>query len=171
MKNRSRIVARCGLSAALALVLMALGSALGVMTYVCPILCGFLILLLREDLGTKWALTVWAAVGILGVMLVPETEMLALFVGVFGWYGAVQPGLDRLPRLLGWMIKLLLLNGTAAGVYLLLMQLMGVQDMPESLWGWLLFLFMGNVIFLCYDLLLRRLRVTLIPRLRRRFPG
>ena len=47
----------------------------------------------REELGLRDALTLWAAAGLLGLLLVPELEMAALFAGLFGWYSAARPAL------------------------------------------------------------------------------
>ena len=170
MKQNSRRMAVCGLLAALSLVLMALGSALAVMTYVCPMLVGVLMLTVREELGTKWSLTLWAAVGLLSLVLVPEVEMAAVFIGIVGWYPSAKPVLDRLPKALSWAAKLAVFNGSAVLVYGLLIRFMGLSDMPEGLWGWGVLLVLGNVVFLLYDLMLDRLRFTLVPRLRRLFP-
>lgn len=171
MKQNSRAVALCGLTAALSLVLMALGSVLGVMTYACPILVGILLLCVREELGSRWALTLWAAIGLLAIMLVPEVEMTAMFIGVFGWYPAVQPVFNRLPRLLRPVVKLGALNVGAVLMYAILMRVAGLQDMPNTAWAWMLLLVTGNLVFLLYDLALTRLRVTMVPRLHKIFSG
>ena len=171
MKRSSHTVAVCGITAALSIVLMALGSALGIMTYACPILVGILLLCVREELGCRWALTLWAAIGLLAVMLVPELEMTATFIGIFGWYPAVQPALNKLPKLLRPMCKLVALNAGAVLSYALLMKVTGLEDMPNTLWAWVLLLVMANLVFLLYDLALTRLRVTMVPRMRRLFGG
>ena len=170
MKKKSRIVAVCGLTTALALVLMTLGSAMMVMTYACPVLVGILLLCVREELGVRWAVTEWAAIGLLGLMLVPEMEMIVLFIGVFGWYPAAKPAFDRLPRAVRLPVKLLALNGATVAVYYILFRIMGLQDMPETLWMWAILLILFNVVFFCYDLMLDRLCYTLVPKLRKLFP-
>lgn len=170
MRQSSRTAAICGLTAALSLVLMALGSAMGVMTYVCPILVGVLLLCVREELGVRMALTEWAAIGLLAVILVPEPEMNAVFVGVFGWYPAAKPALDRIPRPFSLPARLLSMNAGAVLSYTVLAAAVGLQDMPGSFWGWVGLLALANLVFLGYDLALERLRVTLVPRLRRLFP-
>lgn len=167
MREQSHAVALCGLTAALALVVMVLGSMLGVMTYACPVLAGILLLCVREELGVRWALTEWAAIGLLALMLVPEPEMTGVFIGIFGWYPAAKPGLDRLPGLLSWFMKGLTFNGAAVGTYALLMQVVGISDMPGSLWGMVSMLAVGNLLFVLYDLALKRLQRTLLPRLHR----
>ena len=170
MRQKSRTIAICGLTAALSLVLMGLGSALAVMTYVCPILVGVLLLCVREELGVKWSLTLWAAIGLLALMLVPELEMIAVFIGIFGWYPSAKLFLDKLPRALSYLARFAALNAAAIAVYAVLIRFMGLDDMPEGLWAWLVLLAAGNVVFYFYDLLLDRLRFTLVPRLRRLFP-
>lgn len=170
MREHARGMAVCGLTAALSLVLMALGSALGIMTYACPVLVGVLLLCVREELGARWALTLLGAIGLLALILVPEVEMTALFLGVFGWYPVAKPALDRLPRLLGTLVKGAALNGATALVYLMLIQVMGLPDLPEGIWGWLPLAVLFNLLFVCYDQVLHRLRFTLVPRLRRFFP-
>lgn len=170
MRQHSRTMAICGLTAALALVLMSLGSAMMVMTYACPVLVGILLLCVREELGKKWSVTLWIAIGLLGLMLVPELEMVVLFIGVFGWYPSAKPFFDKLPKVPGLIVKLLCLNGATVLVYWILFRIMGIQDMPETLWMWVIMLVLFNVMFFFYDLMLERLCHTLVPRLRKLFP-
>ena len=170
MREKSRVIAICGLTAALSLVLMGLGSALAVMTYVCPMLVGVLLLCVREELGTKWSLTLWAAIGLLALMLVPEVEMTAVFIGIFGWYPSAKAFMDKLPGALSYLARFASLNAAAAAVYFVLIRVMGMEDLSEGLWAWVVLLAAGNLVFYFYDLLLERLHFTLVPRLRRLFP-
>lgn len=163
MKKTSRAMALCGMTAALSLVLMLLGSVLVVFTYACPMLVGMLLLLIREELGTKWSVTLWLAISLLAFMLVPEMEMNAVFLGIFGWYPSVKPLLDRCPKFLGWCGKLILLNGSAVAVYALLMHLMGMEDMPTSILGWVVLLACANLVFYCYDLVLTKMKRVMVP--------
>ena len=78
IRSLCRRTAVCGLCAGLSVVLMAVGSAFGVLTYVCPMLAGIPVYLVRRAWGTRPALCLWAAAGLLGLMLVPDREMAAL---------------------------------------------------------------------------------------------
>ena len=171
MKDASRRMAVCGVLTALCVVLMALGSAVGVLTYVCPMTAGIAVLLVREAYGARYALTLWCAAGLLALLLVPDLEMTALFLGLLGWYPAARPALNRLPKWGRRLAKLLVFNGAVLLIYAALLALMGVDSL--GLGGWLenaALLLMGNVIFFCYDRILERLSYRLIPRLRRLLP-
>ena len=163
MKKTSRAMALCGMTAALSLVLMMLGSVLAVFTYACPMLVGMLLLFIREELGTKWSVTLWLAISLLAFMLVPELEMTAVFLGVFGWYPSIKPLLDKMPRVLGWFGKLLLLNASAVAVYAVLMHVMGMEDLPAGIVGWIVLFAAANLVFVCYDLVLTKMQVVMVP--------
>lgn len=163
MRKMSRAMALCGMTAALSLVLMLLGSVLAVFTYACPMLVGMLLVLIREELGVKWSVTLWLAISLLAFMLVPEVEMTAVFLGIFGWYPSVKPALDRLPKFVGRFGKLALLNGAAVAVYAVLMHVMGMEDMPAGILGWVALFAAANLVFLCYDMVLTRMRRVMVP--------
>ena len=111
----------------------------------------------------KWSVTLWLAISLLAFMLVPELEMTAVFLGIFGWYPSVKPALDRLPKLLGRFGKLVLLNGAAVAVYAVLMQVMGLEDMPTGIVGWVVLFAAANLVFVCYDLVLYKTKVVMVP--------
>ena len=163
MRKMSRAMALCGMTAALSIVLMVLGSMLTLFTYACPMLVGMFLLFIREELGTRWSVTLWLAISLLAFMLVPELEMTAVFLGIFGWYPSVKPLLDRLPRLLGWCAKLVLLNGAAVAVYAVLMHVMGMEDMPAGMAGWVALFAAANLVFFCYDLVLTKMKRVMVP--------
>ena len=152
------------MTAALCVVLMVLGSALGVMTYVCPMLAGLAVGTVREELGPRDALTLWAAAGLLGLLLVPELEMAALFAGLFGWYPAVRPALERLSRWRRRFVKSALFLGATLVVYGALFCLLGLEGLAlEHGWEAALLLVLACPVFFLYD----RVLGLLVPRLGR----
>lgn len=162
IRDASRRIAVCGAAAALCVVLMALGSALGVMTYVCPMLAGLVVGAVREEFGVRDALTLWAATGLLGLLLIPELEMAALFAGLFGWYAAVRPTLERLPRWRRRLVKSALFLVSVLAIYGALFLLLGLEGLAlERSWEAALLLALFCPVFFLYD---RALRLT-VPRL------
>ena len=162
MREASRRMAVCGVSAALCVVLMMLGSALGVMTYVCPMAAGLVVGAVREELRLRDALTLWAAAGLLGLLLVPELEMAALFAGLFGWYPAARPALERLPKWRRRAVKSALFLGAVMVVYGALFALLGLEGLAlEHGWEAALLLVLACPVFFLYD----RALGLLVPRL------
>lgn len=171
MKAASRAMAVCGLCAALIVVLMTLGSAFGILTYVCPLLSGILVLLVLENYGPKYALSLWGASGLLALMLVPDREMAAVFAAILGWYPIAKPHLDKLPRPIRPVCKGLIFNGIMVALYLALLyvltpEVLGLGAGRENI----VLLVMGNLILFLYDRALGRLTHTLLPRLNRLLP-
>ena len=161
----SRSIALCGVTAALAVALMSLGTAIPMTTYVCPVICMLLLALVGHRVGTKLSWVWYAAVCILSVLLTPDKEAAALFVFV-GWYPNVKKYLDRWK--LGLFAKLILLTGSVCVMYWVLIRLLGMVWLQEELLGdglglTLLLLLLANVTFLLLDRLL-----TVLPR---RFGG
>ena len=169
--SATRDLAQIAVFAALIVVLMALGSPFGILTYVCPILSGVLVLLVLENYGPKYALSLWGAAGLLGLMLVPDKEMAAVFAGILGWYPIAKPHLDKLPRPIRPVCKGLIFNGTMIALYLALLYVLTPDVLGLGV-GWenLLLLVMGNLILFLYDRALGRLTHTLLPRLNRLLP-
>lgn len=160
-----RRTAVCGLLAGLSVALMALGSVFGVLTYVCPMLAGIPVLLVRRAWGARPALCLWGAAGLLGLLLVPDREMAALFLGLLGWYPAAKPALDRLPRPLGLPAKAACFGAALAAIYSILLSLLGLEALSlGAAWENLLLWLVGVGTLLLYDQALSRV----VPRLERR---
>lgn len=171
IRSLCRRTAVCGLCAGLSVALMAVGSAFGVLTYVCPMLAGIPVYLVRRVWSTRTALCLWAAAGLLGLMLVPDREMAALFLGLVGWYPAVKPALDPLPSLVRRLAKGACFGVALLAVYAALLALMGLEALGLGpAWENLLLWLMGVGTLALYDLALTRLAPGLERRLRHILP-
>ena len=110
MKKRSRQMAVCGMTAALGVVLMVLGSILGLGMYLAPMLAGWLLIPAGREYGIKQQLLLWIAISLLCFMLVTDVEQNMMFAFLFGWYPALRPRLQKLKRPLAILVKLLIFN-------------------------------------------------------------
>ena len=167
----ARRMALCGLLTALAVVVMLLSGALGIGTFVGPVLAMAILLPVYEEYGTKAALTAYAATAVLGILLVPDVE-LAWVYAAFGWYPVVRKRIARLTsRVLRILVRIALCTGVIMALYGLLLRSLGLTaDLQEaSLPFNLLLLVMGNVVFLLMDKALERLTALWHRKLRRRF--
>lgn len=133
-KTESQKIALCGMLGALSVVLLLIGSALQIGTYAAPMLAAFLLIPVLEDYGPRYALTLYATVSILAVLLVPETELAFFYVLVMGYYPVLRVKLNALKNtVLRWVIKFAVFNAATVLVYLLLFALLGPAVLDELL--------------------------------------
>lgn len=154
MKQQSRRMAVCGMAAALGVVLMVLGAILELGMYVCPMFVGLCLIPIGKEWGVKYHLMLWAAISLLCLMLVSNLEQNLMFIGLFGWYPALRPRLQRLPPLSRLLVKLVLFNAIVIAIEALLIFVL----VPESMGTvfTVILLVLGNVTFLLYDFAIPR---------------
>lgn len=172
MHSQTRRVALCGVLCALAAVCLLLGSVIPAALYCCPLLAMAVLLPIREEFGPRMALTAYAAVSILAVLLAPDKELAGVYL-FFGWYPAAQNALNRLrPAAARIAVKLALGNLAAVALYALLLFVFQLEAVAADFAGAsavfvLALLAMANAVFILGDLMLRRLSALWQRRLRR----
>ena len=145
-----------GLLAALAVVIMSMGTLIPVATYVCPMLCALVLQLVLKICGKRIAWAWYGAVSLLSLLMAPDKEAAAIFLAL-GFYPIVKPGLDR--RKGKWLLKGLFFNGMILLTYWVLLHLFGMAQLVSEFteMGTLLaavMLLLGNVTFFLLDRLL-----------------
>ena len=159
MRNTpARQIAFGGMFAALALVIMNLGSLIPVATFVCPMLCMLILAFVTKMCGARIGWAWYGAVAILSVLMAPDKEAAAVFV-FLGFYPIVKPRFDRFRFPV--IPKLALFNAMILIMYWLLLRLFGMDqiatefaEMGQILTA--LMLMMGNLIFFLLDKVLTR---------------
>ena len=152
--RKSNMIAHCGMMAALSIVVMILGAALGLGLYISPMIGGLCLVPIGQKFGEKYQWMLWAVVSLLCFILVPEIEQNLMYLTLFGLYPILQPRFEQLPRGLKWPCKLLYFNLVVVAVEALIMLLL----VPEAMTPWMavIMLLLGNAIFLMYDYLVPR---------------
>lgn len=145
-----------GILAALAVVIMSMGTLIPVATYVCPMLCALILELVRSACGKRVAWAWYGAVAVLSLLMAPDKEAAAVFAFI-GYYPIVKPTLDR--KKLSWLWKGLLFNAAILLLYWLLMHLFGMEQVTKEFEGLgiamtAVLLILGNVTFFLLDRLL-----------------
>ena len=153
-------VALGGVMAALAMVVMSMGTLIPVATYVCPMLCAVLLQMVLKTCGQRIAWAWYGAVAILSLLLAPDKEAAAVFA-FLGYYPIVKPKLDRLKGKRFW--KTLLFNVSTLVMYWLLMHLLGMDALTKefSEMGTVMLavlLLAGNLTFFLLDRIMARFR-------------
>lgn len=149
MRRSTKKVALGGVMTALGVVLLLLGSVLGLGVYAAPMLVGWCLIPLGREWGRGYQATLWVAISLLSFLLVPDVEEKLMFTFLFGWYPILRPTLQRMKKLPRVLLKLLIFNAVSAALEALLMLVL----IPESaeLWMILLLLLVGNIMFAVYD--------------------
>lgn len=154
------LIAFGGMMAALAIVIMSLGGLIPIATYTSPMICIIICQLVSGSCGRRIGWSWYAAVSILALLLSPDKEAAAVFLFI-GYYPMIKPVFDRSKLKQVW--KLVYFNTSITIMYWLLINLFGLSDLKEELFGdglWMLLAlaFLGNMVFFLMDRLLDRKR-------------
>ncbi len=154
--NRAKQIAVGGVFAALALVIMCLGTLIPAATFVCPMACCLILQLIKSITGNRVAWAWYGTVALLSILLAPDKEAAATFV-FLGYYPIIKPRIDKL--FLSWLWKALLFNLMILLMYLLLIHLFGLAQLAEDfkelgrIMG-IVMLLLGNMTFFMLDYVL-----------------
>ncbi len=158
-RGAAKKIAFGGVMAALAVVVMCLGTMIPVATFVCPMICAMILALVHGLTGTRVAWAWYGAVSILSLLLAPDKEAAAVFV-FLGYYPIVKPWIDRGRLPVVW--KLALFNISIFAMYSLLIRLFGMDQILAEFQELgtvmtVVTLALGNVTLFMLDVLLGRL--------------
>lgn len=145
-----------GVLAAVAVVLMSLGTIIPVATYAVPMLCVMVGRIVLETCGSRVGWAWYGAVAVLSLLLAPDKEAAVVFA-VLGYYPEVKPKLDRMKG--QWLWKGLLFNGSILLLYWGLLNMIGMEQLLSDFEGmglamYAVLLILGNVTFFLLDRLL-----------------
>lgn len=155
-KRKAYDIALGGVLAALAIVVMALGTMIPVATFVCPMLCMVLLNVVLSRCKDRIAWAWYGAVAILGLLLSPDKEAAAVFVAL-GYYPIIKPKLENLPA--KWLWKGIYFNAVILLLYWGLMHVFGMAQIAAEFaeMGMIMTfvtLVLGNLCFFLLDRLL-----------------
>lgn len=149
MKSQSKRLAMCAMTAALGVVLMLLGSFLGLGTYMAPMFVGWCLIPIGKEYGRKYQTMLWVVISLLCTIFVTNIEQNLMFMFLFGWYPIVRPVLQKLPKVPRIFVKLLLFNVIGITLEALLITFL----VPEAMEVWMavVLIMLGNATFFMYD--------------------
>ncbi len=148
-------------------VVILIPTALEAFVYALPAFAGMLTMLCVVELGKNWACAVYASTALVSLIIVPNKEACILYVAFFGYYPVVKSILEsKLPKFLEYICKFAIFNTSSVLAYLVLVNVMGLpfnemmgieQDVWWSKYAIGDFLFLGNLVFLVFDICLTRI--------------
>lgn len=165
MQKKSKAVATAGMLAALAVVILLLGSMFELLDLSAAAMAALVIMVAVIDLGNGWAFGVYLASAVLSVLLFPKTATV-VFAAFLGYYPILKVYLDRIrPKFFQYAVKLIVFNAFLYIALLLAEKLLGAGNEWSSL-GYLLFL-LGNLTFIVFDFAIERLSLFYIRKIKK----
>ena len=164
MKNKTKNTAVCGLMTALSVVLMMLTTLVPVFMYVIPIVTGLLVLFTADFANKKWGMGVYFSTALLSLLLITDKEAALTYALFFGYYPLIKDIIEKLPKVLCWVLKFILFNGAAVGIGVISFYLFGVSGEEYDEFGKYtipILLLMANIAFILYDFCLTKNRFLL----------
>lgn len=155
MKRQSTKVALCGIISSVSVVLMFMTGLVPFLTYTLPAVSGALLAIIVIEINKKWATGAYIAISLLSLLIVADKEAAMFFVAFFGYYPIIKEVIEnKLPKILEWVVKLLLFNVATVAAYAVIIYVFGIpfDELEEyGKYSVLILLAMGNVIFVLYD--------------------
>lgn len=164
-------IAFCAAIASLETVLMMVTGLIRVGTYAIPCFAGMLTIAIVIEYRCKWAFAVYAVTAILGFFLSGDKEAVVMFIAFFGYYPILKNILESRIRnkILLYLIKFAVFNAAAVGSFFVMMFVFSMPADEFTLFGVYIpyvFLIIGNVFFLLYDLAINVYVKFYVQRLR-----
>ena len=165
MKNKTKNTAVCGLMTALSVVLMMLTTLIPVFMYVIPIVTGIIVLFVADVSNKKWGAGVYFSTAFLSILLITDKEAALTYALFFGYYPLIKDSIEKLPKALAWILKIVLFNIAAVGIGVISFYVFGISGDEYDEFGKFtipILLIMANVAFVLYDFCLTKNRFLLI---------
>ena len=150
-----------GAAAALGLVLMFMTAIIPFGTYAFPTFAGVLLVAVVIEIGYSLAIGVYIVTAILSFLLAPDKEA-ALWYAIFmGYYPVIKSLIERLRSMIAqYLIKFLIFNACVIAAFFIAAYLLSIPKESYTIFGVympLLFLLLGNIYFLLYDICITRI--------------
>lgn len=163
-----------GISAALSLALMLVTLLIPSLTYTMPAFAGAVLIVMVDEVDNKWAWVTYVSVGLLSLLLLTDKEAAVMYIVFFGYYPILKPLIERKIRLrpAAILLKFAVFNAAVIGTYWILIKLFGMEiDEIKEYGEWIIWALIaaGNVIFILYDLLLKRVNDIYVHKWQKRF--
>ena len=153
---------------ALGVILLALGSMLQFLDISMAALASFLVIFAVIELGGHYPILIFAVTALLGMLLVPYKTAPLMYLCFAGYYPLLKSLFEgRLPKVWGWVLKLVVFNAALVLTLLLAIKLFAVFTVPALWYYFLLPLF--SVVFVIYDVALTRVITAYLRKWRHRF--
>ncbi len=163
MKNTKRI-AVSGIVAALSVVLMYLAAVTDLLSLSGMIIAAFMILFVYIEYGTGTALSVYGAVSVLSLLVLPDKLTAFIYALYAGYYPILKAKFETKPKLISWVLKLGSFNLVLIGLIVASRFITSIEN--EVIWIEAAVFVLANLVFVLADKLAGRLTLLYLIKIR-----
>ena len=161
--NNTSLTALGGVISALSVFIMFLSGIFPFLTYVIPLFAGLLLIVTVQEVDLKWSFFIYSAVAVLSLLIVADKESAVMYACFFGYYPIAKKILDsKFSKVISWILKFILFNFSIVAGYLGVIYVFSIpfEEMEEfGKYTALVFLGLGNIIFVMYDFMITNLSI------------
>ena len=168
--NRLKYMTVSAMLSALGVILLSLGSIIEVLDLTAAVLASLLCVYAVIEMGRAYPWMVWLVTSLLALLLLPVKAPALIYALFAGFYPILKEKLEKLSRVLSWILKLAVFHLSMLAIALL-MKLVFHTEIELGTYAWMPFLIypLALVCFVVYDLALTRLITFYLFRLRKHF--
>ena len=152
--KRTKKITLCAMLIALGVIVLLLGSVSGLFDMVTAVLASAFIIFCILEMGLGYGVAIYVATGVLALILLPEKTAAWTYVLFFGLHTILIPVLEKLGRVVSYILRLALMN---ASLFVLYFFFSALFELPEELWMNIVMLVVGNICFVLCDILYTRI--------------
>lgn len=165
--NNTKKLALASVLSALCFIMLLLGSVITVLDLSTAAIASFIIIFCMIELGGYYPYLVWLTVSFISLLMLPDKFGALVFALFSGIYPILKSYLERLPRVLCWMLKLVCFNIVLTLIITLSRFVLGIPaeeiDFSVMVYG------LCNITFVLYDIASTRIISLYLFKLRKRF--
>ena len=170
--KKSMKISLCGILAALSIVIMFLAGIVPTMTIALPALAGCMLIPVTAECGTKYGLTVYAVVTVLGFFLVSDREAWLMYLLFFGYFPAIYGVFDKKfkNKKVKFLVKVIVFTIATILEGLLATYILGIPlDSMGNLgkWSVIILIALAEIMFVVYDKCINNLIVLYFVKFRK----
>ncbi len=170
IRKRTKYLTVSAMLSALGVILMALGGLIEVLDLSAAVLASLFCVYAMIEMGGAYPWGIWLVTSLLSLILLPQKTPAVFYTLFLGYYPILKAYLERLPRWVGWILKLVVFHAALGLIYLVL-KLFLPSTLETLAGGWMIAAIYGLslICFVIYDIAVTRLITFYLFRLKKRF--
>lgn len=161
----------CSMLVALGVIFLGIGALLEVLDISMAVIASFCVIIAVIECGKATPWTVYAAISVLSLLLIPNKLPAIFFTLFFGFYPIIKEKLERKNKIISWILKEIIFNICLALIMLLYIFLFFESTGISIPMPWLIVaaVILCKFVFVMYDIALTRIITFYVIKLRHRF--